>query len=78
MGRLLVGLLLFVESALLLQFGNGRVHFLGLLLGGKRALLGGRGTVVAVLAPVREVPSTGHVVLGQPEDLEGLNQEFLL
>jgi hypothetical protein len=78
MSRLLVSLLLLVETALLLKLGNGSVHFLGLLLGGQCALLGCGGTVVAVLAPVSEVPSTCHVVLGETEDLQGLNQEFLL
>lgn len=69
MSRLLVSLLLLVETALFLKLCNGSVDFLGLLLGGQSALLGCGGTVVAVLAPVSEVASTCHVVLGEPEDL---------
>ena len=68
MSGFLVGFLLLVETALLLKLCNGSVDFLGLLFGGQSALLGCGGTVIAVLTPVSEVPSTCHVVLGEPED----------
>jgi hypothetical protein len=79
MSRLFIGLLLFVETALLLKFGNGCIDLLGLLLSGKSTFLGSGRTVIAVLAPIGEVAvSFGNVVLGETEYFQGLNEEVLL
>ena len=64
MSWFLVSLLLLVEAALLLKLCNGSIDFFGLLFGGQSALFSCGGTVIAILTPVSEVPSTCHVVLG--------------
>ena len=68
MSRLFVCLLLLVKTTLFLKFGNSSIDLLGLLFGSKCTFLGSSGTVIAVLAPIGEVTSTGHVVLGEAEN----------
>ena len=78
MRRLLVSLLLGLQTPVFLEFGQMRTLLLGLLFLSERALLGSRHAIVGVLAPVWEVTVTLHVVLGESEDLQGLNEELFL
>jgi hypothetical protein len=78
MSGLLVGLLLLVDTTLLLKSGDCGIDLLLLLFASQSPLLSGGSSITAVLAPIGEVTRTSHVVLGETKDLEGLNEELLL